>query len=108
MALECSDFFAISFTATIDASISLTSVIVGLRPGFVSIYAWTVHFAYVTGIPAATGFRLNSADSLTGTFTPSDPEGIGSGVKNAVLEGTVQLIPGVDVEYEGTITVIQV
>jgi hypothetical protein len=109
MALECSSSFAISFSASlIDASITLTSVAVTVDPDDEDISHWLVHFLYVAGIPAATAFRLNSADSLTGTFTPSEPEGIGSGVKNAVLEGTVQLIPGVDVEYEGTITVIQV
>ena len=93
----------------IDAAITLEEVTVGLRPGFVSIYGWAVRFTYVTGYPVATAFRLNSADSLTGTFSPPQPTGIGGRVRSGRLEGTVQRLPGIesDIDYEGTITVIQ-
>ena len=104
------DQFLISLVAQADAAITLEEVTVGLRPGFVSIYAWAVRFTYVTGFPAATAFQLSSADGLTGTFSPPQPTGIGSRVRSGRLEGTVQRIPGVegDIDYEGTITVIQI
>ena len=105
------DQFMISLAVQVDAAVNLKAVEVGLRPGFVSIYAWTVYFTYAPGFPAATAFRLSSSsiDELEGTFTPSEPEGAGSILRDAVLEGTVQRIPGVESDrtYRGTITVIQ-
>ena len=110
MALECSSSFAINFSITIDASITLTSVAVTVDPDDEDISHWLAHFLYVAGIPAATAFRLNSADSLTGSFTPSAPEGQGAMVRGGTLAGTVQRPDGIegDVDYEGTITIIQV
>ena len=104
------DQFVISIAVQVDAAVVLEEVTVGLRPGFVSIYAWAVRFTYVTGYPVATAFRLNSADGLTGTFSPPQPTGIGGRVRSGRLEGTVQRLPGVegDIDYEGTITVVQV
>ena len=103
------DQYMISLVVQIDAAITLEDVTVGLRPEFVSIYVWAVRFTYVTGFPVATEFRLSSADSLTGTFSPPQPTGIGGRVRSGRLEGTVQRIPGVeiDVNYEGSITIVQ-
>jgi hypothetical protein len=93
----------------IDAAITLGNISVALRPGFVSIWAWTVAFTYVTGEPPATAFRLNSADGLTGTFSPPSPVSRGSEIRNAILSGTVQIVPGTpgDVVYTGAITILQ-
>ena len=91
------DTFMIVVAANaIDAAITLSSVTTDLRPGFESIHAWTVAFTYVTGKPPATAFRLNSADGLSGTFSPPVPVSQGSLVRNGILSGTVQRIPGVE------------
>ena len=104
------DEFMISIVMQLDAIITLSSVTVALRAGFVSIYEWDVFFTYVTGAPSATAFRLNSADGLTGSFSPSSPEGYGPEIRSGVLSGTVQRIPGVegDVTYNGTVAILQV
>ena len=102
-------FMIVVAAGAIDAAITLSNVESGLRPGFVSIYYWTVSFMYVTGYPPATAFRLNSADGLTGTFSPPTPVSRGNEVRNGILSGTVQRVPGVegDVEYTGRITILQ-
>ena len=109
MAFECSESFAINFSITIDASISLSSVTITTDAEDTDISHWLVDFAYTTGLPIASAFRLNSADGLTGSFTPSAPEGHGALVRSGTLTGTVERIEGVtgDADYEGTITVIQ-
>ncbi len=111
MGTECSASFGVNFILSIDADVTLTRVSVEQQPGFVSIWYWSVYFTYVTGDPPATAFRLNSADGLTGTFSPRKPK---SGdnpleVRNGVLFGTVQqVIPeGQSATYNGTVTIIQ-
>lgn len=103
------DRFLVEIIVAVDAAITIGDITVMPRPGFVSIYYWSVAFTYITGAPAATAFRLSSADGLTGTFSPGMPEGYGSGIKYGILSGTVQIVPGVtgDVTYNGTITIIQ-
>lgn len=103
------DTFVLNIMARIDACVDLVSVRVDGRPGFDQIYYWIVRFTYVTGNPAATAFRLSSADGLSGTFNPRAPEGIGSGVKSGILEGTVAVVAPDDesVTYTGTVTIIQ-
>lgn len=103
------DTFMLNIMAGIDADVTLVSVDVRLQGGFTNIYYWVVRFTYITGVPAATAFRLNSADGLTGTFSPTEPQGIGAEVKNAVLFGTVTVVvpDGEDVTYTGTVTIIQ-
>ena len=112
MASECSTAFLVRFVVRADAQIDFVSMDVGLRPGFNTIYYFRVRFTYVTGDPPATAFRLNSADGLTGTFTPNEPQPAESGtsVQNGVLEGTVQVVipPGLEpVTFNGTVTIIQ-
>ena len=104
------DTFMIVVAAdTVDAAITLSNVESGLRPGFESISYWTVTFTYVTGYPPATAFSLSSADGLSGTFSPPAPVSRGEEIRNGLLSGTVQRIPGVegDVTYTGTITIVQ-
>ena len=104
------DTFMIVVAANaIDAAITLSNVESGLRPGFESIWYWTVSFTYVSGRPPATGFQLNSADMLSGTFSPPAPVSQGDEVRNGILAGTVQRVPGEegDRTYTGTITIAQ-
>ena len=111
MASECSTAFLVNFVLSANATITFVSGEVSRRPGFVSIYYWSIFFTYVTGDPPATAFRLTSADGLTGTFRPNTPQ-IGESattVQTGSLEGTVQVIPGVegDITFNGTVTIIQ-
>lgn len=109
MAFECEDTFVLNFTnELIDAEINLSSVTVD-RHGESDNYYWRVAYGYVTGNPPATAFVLSSASGLGGFFTPFRPEGTGPEVRSGMLEGSVQRLPGVegDIEYDGTITIIQ-
>lgn len=106
---ECSASFTISFSALINAEITLNAVSVD-QIGDTNVYEWQVAFTYVSGKPPATAFRLNSADGLAGTFTPSAPQRgtTLSTVQSGTVRGTARQAPRVeDVVYSGTVTIIQ-
>ena len=110
MGSECSVFFAVNFILGTEPSITFESVAVSLVAGFVSKWYWVCRFIYTTGDPASTEFRLNSADGLTGTFSPNAPINEGNNpnkVRNGLCHGIVTKAPGTgDATYNGTISIL--
>ena len=110
MASRCVDTFVISLVAQLDADIELQDTVVSASSA-PNKWNWVVTFTYVTGMPPATAFRLNSADGLSGVFLPPKPEGEGAEIRNASLSGIVTTvvdpIPEEGIPYSGRVTIIQ-
>jgi len=114
MASECSTSFAVNFILNIEADVTFESASVGRVPGFVSKWAWVIYFTYVTGDPPATGFRLDSADGLSGRFSHSRPrvtdnslEVHRNNVFGIITLGSDVHIPPEGINYNGTVVIIQ-